>query len=322
MSKALENHQVSIIVPVFNAEVTVEKCLNSIRKQTYHNIEIIVVNDGSTDRSLEKVKQLEMEDKRIKFIDQKNGGVSRARNAGLDLAGGEYIAFVDADDYVEDNYIEMLYCALVFWEADISICWPLLEFPDGKLKKDKERKTSEPEVFFSEQYSYTAQRKQRAVWCALFKTSVIKNVRFAADLFVGEDTLFFAMAVKQSKKIVHTYLKLYHYIQYKESACHGTFNQKKYTIIEAWNRVCKVFREYPEVYISARCGHGIICYSMMRSYYEDKLFRDLYYKDVLGEYRKDIKYFIIDKNTSLLRKIFRVLIGMFPNFFMKYWWKD
>lgn len=319
MTENLE-HRVSVIVPAFNSEVTIEKCLNSIRSQTYKDLEIIVVNDGSTDRSLEKIKLLEKQDTRIKCILQENGGVSKARNRGLDCAKGAWITFVDADDYLEKNCIETLHKALVQYGADISMCLEQKEFPDGALKEDRKLPVSVPECFsVDEGYSYTTYRSKEVVWGTIYKASLLKDIRFAEDLYVGEDTLFFATAAKQSKRMVYTYSKLYHYVQYEESACHGEFTRKKYTELEAWKRVCRSFADVPEVYISARCKYAIICYEMMRKYHKDMLFQQIYYKDVLKEYRRNVKYFMKDQNTGFFKRMFRVLIGMFPGFFIRYW---
>ena len=100
--------KISVIVPVYNTEEYIEKCINSITGQTYKNLEIIVVNDGSTDNSLNILKSLQSKDSRIRIINQENKGVSAARNTGLDNTTGEYIAFVDSDDYLEKNMYEKM----------------------------------------------------------------------------------------------------------------------------------------------------------------------------------------------------------------------
>ena len=96
----------SVIIPVYNVEPYLEQCLDSVINQTYKNLEIICINDGSTDNSLKILEKYQKKDNRIKLINQKNKGLSEARNAGLDVAKGEYIAFVDSDDYLELNAYE------------------------------------------------------------------------------------------------------------------------------------------------------------------------------------------------------------------------
>lgn len=101
--------KVTIIIPVYNVEKYLEKCLNSVICQTLKDIEIICVNDGSTDNSQQILKEYAQKDERIKIVDKKNGGLSSARNAGLDAATGEYCYFLDSDDWIELNTLEKLY---------------------------------------------------------------------------------------------------------------------------------------------------------------------------------------------------------------------
>lgn len=113
---------VSIIVPVYNREAYVEQCINSLINQTYKNIEIIVVDDGSTDRSGEICETFASEDVRVKVVHQENGGVSHARNVGVSHAQGEYISFVDSDDYVTPEYVEYLLGLLETKGAELACC--------------------------------------------------------------------------------------------------------------------------------------------------------------------------------------------------------
>ncbi len=313
--------KISVIIPVFNAELTIERCLDSIRRQTYRNLEIIIINDASTDESLKRIKQFQEMDERIKIIDEKvRGGVGMARNSGLNCAEGKYIVFVDSDDYVEENYVEALYGALVYYKADISICECQGEFEDCRVNKSKrERRCTSGSFSVSEGYSYTTYRNHRVVWGGLYKKKVIQNIQFAKDLYVGEDTLFFAMAARQAEKIAQIGLKLYHYVQYEESAYHGRFSNEKITELEAWRRVCRVFEDVPKVYISAKCEYTSVCFEMMKKYCGDLLFQREYYKATLKEYRRNVKYFFKNEDVIIPKKIFRVLIALFPDFFAKYW---
>lgn len=118
----LLNFLVSIVVPIYNAENYIERCINSIINQNYKNIEIILVNDGSTDNSLKICETFALNDKRIIIISQKNMGVSTARNIGINVAKGEYISFVDSDDTIEDNYIQELVDNSNSGKADVVIC--------------------------------------------------------------------------------------------------------------------------------------------------------------------------------------------------------
>ena len=118
---------ISIIVPVYNVKDYVEKCLDSICGQSYTNLEIVVVDDGSTDGSGELCDAYALKDQRVKVIHRDNRGVSTVRNEGLDIAQGEYIGFVDGDDWVDGDMYEFLYELLIVNEADISVCSHYIE---------------------------------------------------------------------------------------------------------------------------------------------------------------------------------------------------
>ena len=113
---------ISIIVPVYNVEKYLNRCIDSLISQTYQNIEIILVDDGSTDSSSEIVDGYLKKDNRIKVFHKDNGGLSDARNKGIEISKGKYLSFVDSDDYVTNTYIETLYNTIIEYEADISIC--------------------------------------------------------------------------------------------------------------------------------------------------------------------------------------------------------
>lgn len=144
--------KVSIIVPVYNNELYLEKCLDSIINQTYKNIEIILINDGSTDNSLNILRKYEKKDKRIIIIDKKNEGVSIARNAGIKKSTGEYITFVDSDDYIDLNFIEELHNAMINNNVDLVRCNYQVHYKElnkidiGNLKEISNKKLNKKNI--------------------------------------------------------------------------------------------------------------------------------------------------------------------------------
>ena len=118
----MKKPKISVIVPVYNVEKYLEKCLDTILAQTFSNIEIICVNDGSTDDSRKILSEYAQKDSRIKIVDKKNGGLSSARNAGMKVAQGEYYSFIDSDDWIDETMLEKLYNSMVSLDTDISIC--------------------------------------------------------------------------------------------------------------------------------------------------------------------------------------------------------
>ena len=115
------NEKITVIVPVYNVEHYLDKCLDSLINQTYKNLEIIVINDGSTDNSGIICQEYAQKDNRIIYIEKENGGLSDARNVGLDKMTGSYVTFIDSDDWVESDYVEVLYNKLIEYQADIAI---------------------------------------------------------------------------------------------------------------------------------------------------------------------------------------------------------
>lgn len=115
----MEKNKITVIVPMYNTEEYIERCIRSIMEQTYENLEIIIVNDGSTDKSLDICKKLQKDDDRIVIVNQKNKGVGEARNHGIDVATGDFISFVDSDDTMDKNFYKELIATQLVTNADI-----------------------------------------------------------------------------------------------------------------------------------------------------------------------------------------------------------
>jgi len=208
---------VSIIVPVYNSEKFLEKCLNSLVRQTYSNIEIIIINDGSKDNSLEICNNFSAFDNRFVIVNQKNSGVSISRNKALDIAKGEYITFVDSDDWVEEDYVLTLLNNLLSNNVQIScsaMCrddkkgtYVVHTFDDIKL-------SSNDAINPKSQYYLTG------IGGKLFLSSLIGNDRFDIDIKLSEDLWFYLNLVNKCDSIYWTSKPLYHYYDNNTSATH------------------------------------------------------------------------------------------------------
>ena len=186
LMKSNENPLISIIVPVYNVEPYIKKCIDSIVAQSYENIEIILVDDGSTDASGAICDNCAKKDKRTKVIHKKNGGVSSARNAGLEATKGDYISFVDGDDALRSDYIDNLYEDIVRTGADISIC--------GFRRFNESGETTCSEADFTgvvssaEAMTLLLENKfYPAPWGKLFKKKVFEKIRYNEQYTYGED---------------------------------------------------------------------------------------------------------------------------------------
>ena len=217
------NDLVSIIVPVFNAQKEVRRCLDSLKEQSYKEIEVIIIDDGSTDESLNICKEYASVDKRVNVYHIDNQGVSSARNYGIDKATGKWIVFIDADDKLASDAVEIALSIIKDKEVDI-LCWNSYYETDGKLSKMNsfmpEDKVYEHDELTKLSYGlYCNNRDEyygdyfRAVWGKLFKTSLIKDNRimFPSGIRIGEDALFLLECFNHADRVRLVNLFLYYY---------------------------------------------------------------------------------------------------------------
>lgn len=206
---------VSIIVPVYNTEPTyLNKCIRSIIDQSYKTIEIIVVNDGSTNidtiNTLNRISKY----KQIRLVNTENGGVSAARNKGIELANGEYVVFIDSDDYISNKYVEGMIIAISAYSAVFSgkqkVQGKTISSIDYRCNKKFLSLPADGNIILSHSYAFTSQG-------AMFKMDEISNVRFRTNLSHGEDTLFVAEALR-GRGFVYTGEGGYYYVDRDSSA--------------------------------------------------------------------------------------------------------
>lgn len=226
---------VSIIVPIYNVENYLEKCLYSIQKQTYKNIEVIMINDGSPDNSREICLKF-LADKRYRLVEKDNGGLASARNAGLEVAKGVYIACVDSDDWIEDTMIEVLVNNLVASDSDMSVC--SYNICNGESVKRKRIGDIEEIVEIDQdkalEYTILPKRFYGFSWNRLYKTTIVGKQRYNEKILKGEDTPFSIEYILKCKKIVYQDIPLYNYRQDTVSISRSVFNVKKMTVLDSY----------------------------------------------------------------------------------------
>lgn len=317
----MDDRKISFIVPIYNAEPYLERCLRSIVNQSYTDIEIILVNDGSEDSCDAICRSWQERDRRIQYFYQENTGVSSARNLGMDMAKGYYISFVDADDYLELDFCKELLLVAQKEQSDIICCSERKYLPDGRLLSSG--KNDHAVISFSgDQFEYGEEKEKRVVWGALFKRELIQNIRFQTNLFVGEDALFFAKAVCFSKRITYINWILYNYSVLDNSVSRGCFSDRKSTEIDAWEQICKEFVNFPNIRFSAEATLGETCLDMMEKYAADPLFTKSYRKMIIATYRKH--FWQVLKYDRMKKSSMRGHIALFilPNLYVKYrFWK-
>ena len=229
--------KISVIVPVYNVEKYLEKCLTSLVNQTLKDIEIIVVNDGSPDNSQEIIDKYVKKYKQIKSYIKGNGGLSDARNYGIKKATGEYIAFVDSDDYVTENMYEVMYEKAKSNDFDMVVCNLNYVYPD-KIKKAYSNVKSDTSDIKSVMINIYP-----AAWNKIFKKELFKQgIEFKRGVWF-EDVDFIYKLLPFVKKIGVVEEHFCQYVQ-REGSITTTPNQKIYHYIENWNGIIKFYKEH------------------------------------------------------------------------------
>lgn len=200
----------SVIIPVFNAEKYIRKCIDSILMQRKIPLEIILIDDGSTDNSLEICYEYAQKDQRVKVFHKKNGGVSSARNIGLDSSHGHWISFVDADDYVSEDFYDDI---MEYPKADV-IQKSYMEIPPSKSV----RLTSKELVTSNEIETYFARKRTNALWDKLIKRDIIGDLRFDTQISIGEDFMFFLALIHKVRRYYFSDIGQYYYVKNINSA--------------------------------------------------------------------------------------------------------
>ncbi|MCI6652050.1 MAG: glycosyltransferase [Ruminococcus sp.] len=227
---------VSIIVPVYNVSEYLDRCIESIVNQTYRDIEVVLIDDGSTDNCPQMCDEWAEKDSRIRVIHKSNAGVSVARNLGIQKATGEYITFVDSDDYVYPEYCSKLVQLMETEKADLTHCRCVWEEKNMKPVPDFYNITSKN--FSDCGCSWT-------VWCNMFKTDIIRknDLKFREDIASGEDTLFVLEYFVVSEKAVGTSEKLYFYEQGSLGLLRQDYSERRHSVLTAMELCAEISKD-------------------------------------------------------------------------------
>ena len=206
--------RVSVIIPVYNSEKYLETCLDSLEKQTLDGIEFVVINDGSTDKSYEIMQRYAKKDKRFKIYSKENEGVGKARNMGLKLAKGEYVGYLDSDDYVSKNYFAELYKVAKKYDADVSVVSSFFRFKDNYFQSSKTLadKFVKQNVYFVDDISFEVGNLGQQ-WDKIYKKSFLNryNIKSYDERLWFEDEWFSSMVALYANKIAFTDKGDYYY---------------------------------------------------------------------------------------------------------------
>lgn len=266
---------VSIIIPAYNAKDYIVSCVESVENQTYKSIEVIIVNDGSKDNTLEICKDLSNKYNNLKIINKKNEGPSIARKTGIEHATGDYLAFIDSDDTFEVNAIQILVDALEKSDADIVECgYNLVDEQENMLEK----KLLQKEIIDSNNScveAYIKQKNTTNFLCnKLYKKSLFEELEFK-KFYASEDSCILLQLFSKCNKVIRIPDCLYNYVQTATSLCRKPYNLKRNDAVFAgeymYNYCKKHYFQYKEYYSSYICSYASKCYANLKySNIEDK----------------------------------------------------
>ena len=244
--------KISIVVPVYNVEAYVSKCIESIMHQDYENIEIIVVDDGSTDTSSKICEQYARSDNRIRLIHQENQGLSMARNNGIDIAAGEYIGFVDSDDWIKPDMYSTLYNNAAEHDADISIGNFNYVMPSGEHIPFANENTGVKVFEGIYKVAHNIRTTNNFAWNKLYRKSLFDNIRFPKGK-TFEDIFTMYKLIDAANKIVVSAESKYYYVRRDSSITMSPFNISHLDNTEAYiERYRYISSKYPQLESTCR----------------------------------------------------------------------
>lgn len=314
--------KVSIIVPVYNVGPYLGRCIDSLMNQTYRNLDIILVDDGSTDGSGKLCEEFAEKDARIRVFHQKNSGVSTARNLGLEKAVGDFIGFVDSDDWVDEDMYSSLVNLAETNGADIAICgYYVNNDADPSVNLQAPPQTLSQETAIERCLDTNYYSMGASIWNKLFKKNIIQDhlLRFNGNLVIGEDMLFLCSAIMQSRTIMYAPAPKYHYAVHDAGAINMTFHAKKASVIDAHKKVEELVKDqYPRLGDLIRKRSALTSYHLLRqalgSSFTDKPVIQRLQEDV----KREFKYILSHSGLSKKEKVIFPLVTTFPGLYRSF----
>lgn len=309
---------ISIIVPVYNVEKYLKKCVDSIVNQTYKNLEIILVDDGATDNSGKICDELVELDNRIKVYHKKNGGLSDARNYGVERATGDYIGFVDSDDYIDVEMYEKLYEAIKKENVDVAECNLKIVYPE------------KTELFTDEKYYQICNKQEYleeylkiekifgSACVRLTKADIAKKLKFPVGKLY-EDTYYAYDLISIVDKYVIMDNPYYNYLMRENSITNAKFNPRIFDLIEIVEKFhTNVYKNYPSLKEAADCRKMYAYFSVLNSILLEEDFKNnSFYKQIIDYFKEEYMKLLRNKYITRNRKLSILLIKFSINLYRK-----
>lgn len=307
---------ISVIVPVYNVEQYLCKCVDSIINQTYKNIEILLIDDGSTDESGSICDMYSQKYDNIITYHKKNGGLSSARNYGIERASGEYIGFVDSDDYIHNEMYERLYSLLIENDADLSECL-LANVYNGKVRQNNEKErvlvvNSETAI----DYALKAEIANVVAVDKLYRRSLFDHIRYPEGKTI-EDGFIIVEILSECSRIVISTEQMYYYVHRRGSITTDSFSAKDLDAIEAYEKNYSIVKEkYPAILDSARMR---LCwahfYVLDKIIYDDSEDNKDIKKRVISYLRSNFGFIKRNRQFTKGRKLATALLMLSPKLY-------
>lgn len=315
------NELISIVIPIYNIEKYVKKCIESVLNQDYLNIDIILVDDGATDNSGKICDEYKNIDSRIQVIHKLNGGLSDARNAGIKVAKGEYIIFIDGDDYIKPNYVSKLYNNLLENDADISVCGFSYVYDDGKERKYNNKEKECTKVFNSQQAIECMLDSRWAfkqcAWNKIYKKELFKDIEYPYGMLY-EDLGTTYKLISKANKVVYDSNSLYYYVQRKTSITKSLkYNEREKNRILMANQMCDFLKcNFKKIRNKVEFFRATQYLSVINVMYMEQIndasfiyeAKDVINKNVFnafayGNLKQKIQFIVFSLNSNLYKKI-------------------
>lgn len=280
--------KVSILVPAYNAAAFLPMCLDSVLNQTYHDLQVVIVDDGSKDNTLEVCREYAAKDSRVEFYEQENMGVASTRNHLLKLIKGDFVLFVDADDWIELDMVEHLYGLAVKEKSGFIMC--------DRVINDKVPIKGEPTISVLSQEKAVEDFLHHDYFIGslcnkLIDSTLMKGLAFRNDISYGEDALFVWGVLQKTNKVVVTSKQLYHYRMNEDSISHQSFGENKLTGHLTWSILTKEVEEKWPQYTGL--VHGVFARSdmhLLQAAAQSGYPKDEHIKELQRNVRKNYKF--------------------------------
>lgn len=320
MENNIEKIKVSVIIPIYKVERFIDECLKSVVAQTHSNLEIILVDDGSPDNCPKICDDWKKQDDRIQVIHKENGGLSSARNAGLNIATGDYIIYVDSDDWISKDMIETMLEYCVSKQVDMAMCGITRVYENGDMQVDEYEEFTVAREELLKNFLYHRKNLCSSVWNKIYKRDIVKELRFP-DGLNSEDYCYNSVAYSETNALYVNTKPLYFYRIREDSICTAPVNEHSFDKI----KVAQIVGDYLEKrgyenkiaieHFKMQAHHDVL-YSMYFKHANKEL--KLKYKK---ELRKYILHVLKDGENSITTKIKFLVFSIFPALYFKISWR-